>query len=349
MSLSNAELDALVMADIAAAAEGTPTPEATPAAESPEVRVEPSAETPTSAAAGAATPAAPVDPAKVEPPVSPTEEDEIEWRGQKVRIDPSQKKELLQKGFDYTQKTMELASYRRAADEQVKQISEAAKQQQEAIQSLFSDPEKLEAIAAAARARLGLAPSVVSSSPSASPTDPEEFVSKAEMQRQLQAIEAKALKAVQDAKSGVKEDIELNQMTSAYKADFDRTIDTLVKDKFPLLAEFGGDDVANRIRSDASAFHQSFMILNPGVQVNPEQVKAVMLESAKRRSDQIEGRLREREKSLAIQRKELTSKGPEPKGGQAPPAPAAGKPMKLNDPSLDAQVLQEIQSIMGRG
>lgn len=344
-SLSNAELDALVMADITAAAADPVS--ATPPVAGEEIRVEPLVETPTPAAAPAATPAAPAPEAKVEEPVS-AQEDVIEWRGQQVRVDPAQRKELLQKGFDYTQKTMEVAGLRRAAEEEVRSVRQAALEQQAAVQNLFNDPEKLEAIAAAARARLGLAPSAQPMA-SATPNDPDDFVSKAELTRRIDEVMRSAKAEVEKAKTGVREDIELTQMTSAYKSDFDRTLDTLVKDKFPLLTEFGGEDVADKIRRDASAFHQSFMILNPGVQIQPEQVKAVMLESAKRRSDQIEGRLREREKNSAIKQTKLTTQGIEPKGGQAPPQAASAKPMKLNDPSLDAQVLQEIQSIMGRG
>src|SRR5688572_5195638 len=112
MSLSNAELDALVLADIVAAASGE-TPAATPATESTEIRVEPPAETAIAEAAPAATPEAPKAETKVETAPAVSDEDVIEWRGQQVRVGPTQRKELLQKGCDYTQKTMELAGYRR--------------------------------------------------------------------------------------------------------------------------------------------------------------------------------------------------------------------------------------------
>lgn len=330
-------LDAQVLADVmGAAVKETDDANPDPVASAPEA-------SPASAPAAASPEAQPSGEPARETEV-PAQERLIKWRGQEVKVDPGEVDRLIQQGFDYTQKTMELANFRRAADEQVTTVMGQAKAQQEAVQALFNDPDKLEAIAAAARARLGLAPRS-----EATPSDPDEFVSKTELQRLLDQVKRDALEEVNKAKTDVRDNIEMAKMEGDYRADFNRTLDTLVRDKYPLLNEFGGDDIADKLRADAANFTKAFMTLNPGQIVDPERVKQVMAESAKRRHDQIEGRLREREKKSVIARTDLEKKGTEPRGGTAPPAPPSGKPLKLNDPSLDAQVLREIQGIMGQG
>lgn len=335
---SNAELDAAVLADIQAASS-----EATPEIPSHEV------EAPKVAAASPEVPNPAAVPAT---PEKETEEEKVErvarvikWKGQEVKVDPTAEDELIQKGFDYTQKTMELAAYRRQMDAKIAEIQSQADEQSRAVQNLFNDPDKLEAVVNAARQRLGLAPVDPTYAPN-DPNDPDQFVSKAELQRQLTAIREMAASESQKAKAEAKSEIELSTMQGAFKSDFDRTLDTLVRDKYPLLAEFGDEDVADKIRRDAYQFTQNFMTLNPGVPLDPNQVKSVMAESAKRRADKLEGKLRERDKRSAVSQSKLTSRGVEPRGGTPPPAPLAGKPMKLNDPSLEAQVLQEIQALM---
>lgn len=264
----------------------------------------------------------------------------------KVELTPELETELLQKGYDYTAKTMELAQFRKEAQAVIEEVRAEQKAQAEAVIALFNDPERLQLILDAKRAQAGLAPSA----PPAAEDDLE-FVSKSQLAAMMKEMEAKVRAEVkaetEKAKGSVREDIELRQMESSFRSDFDKHIDSLMQ-TFPVLQEFGGEDIANKIRADAHKFAQSVMVLNPGVALDPRQVKSVMMESAKRRAEAIEGKLREREKQVVMSHVKLVEKGPEPKGGGAAPAPPAAKPLKLKDPALDAQVLQEIESIMGK-
>lgn len=339
---AEALLDAQIMADITGSA-----PPGSPGSDDPlEIRVEPVAVTPQEAA-----PAAPV--AQPEPVADPLETYEFKHRGQEVKIDltPEQKREYVQKGYDYTTKTMELAQFRREAQDFVNQVRSEQKAQAEAVINLLNDPEKLSAILNAKRQAMGLEPQAPLAPPAQE--DDLEFVSKSQLKELMQEMEKKVEVRVraesEKAKGAVREDIEFRQLESGYKNDFDRHIDTLLREKFPVLSEFGGEEVADKIRADAHRFTQSFMILNPGLAIDPNQVKGVMVESAKKRSEAIEGKLREREKKVALSGARLVERGAEPKGGGAAPAPPAAKALKLKDPALDAQVLQEIESIMGRG
>lgn len=343
-------LDEAVMADILGAS--AEAPDAKPENDQPTVTVEPVP--PAQEAAPAAPDAKPeqaVTPAPEVPPSAAEKGYKFKHRGQEVEIKltPEQELEYISKGHDYTAKTMELADFRRYAEDVISKTEARAKEQAQAVIALLNDPEKLEAIAAAKRAALGQPPSPPAPS---TPDDPDDFISKTQFQALLKEemgkMEAKIRAEVERGKGSVKEDLEWARQRDSYKNDFDSHLNSLLKEKFPILSEFGDEDVADKIRLDAHKFTQAFITLNPGVTIDPAQVKSVMVDSAKRRAEAIEGKLREREKKNALSRATLVEKGPEPKGGGAAPAPPA-KSFSLKDPALDAQVLREIESIMGKG
>jgi hypothetical protein len=341
------------MEDIQAASEGR-QPQGDP--NESEINVEPLPAEEGSSAKPEATPDPPKEEAKEpEAPKEPTPvERVIKHRGQEVKLalKPEEEIDYIQKGYDYTAKTMELANFRKQAEAIIEQTRQEQKAQAEAVMALLSDADKLEMIAAGIRQKQGLP---AASQHSAQPNEDDDLpVSKSELKAYLtdleKKVEARVRAESQTAKQTVKEDIEYERMEGNYRLDFNAHVDALVKEKFPVLSEFDDQiEVADRIRKDANAFVQAFMTLNPGVAINPQQVKSVMTESAKRRAEVIEGKLRKREKQVALSKAELRDKGPEPRGGNAAPTPPAGKPPKLNDPSLEAAVLREIQSIMGKG
>lgn len=346
--LHSNELDALVLADIVAASSGE----------------EPAAEAPVE---GAKVEAAP-DPAPAqaeakveevakpaEPPAPQKEEKVIKHRGKEVKLEltPELKDELITKGYDYTAKTMELADFRRHAESVITQVRSEQTAQAEAVAKLLQDPDKLEMIAAAIRQKNGSGASTPAAIPAPSPEGDDEFISKSQLTAYLaeaeKRLEAKVRAEAEKSKVTVKEDLELTSLTNHFAQDFSSHASNLVRTEFPVLSEFGPEDVVDKIREDAHKFVQAFTTLNPGIAIDPKQVKSVMTESAKKRADAIEGKLREREKKDALSKASLVQKGPEPRGGGAAPAPSGSKPLKLNDPSLEAQVLAEIQSIMGKG
>lgn len=72
------------------------------------------------------------DPAPEEKPAEETEE--ITWNGETKRVTKSEMRELAQKGFDYTQKTQQLAEDRRAAEAHIAQEQQSIALQNENIE-----------------------------------------------------------------------------------------------------------------------------------------------------------------------------------------------------------------------
>ena len=281
----------------------------------------------------------------------------IVWNGQERNLTLEEASEFARKGFDYTQKTMSLADQRRQVEAYAKELQGREAARQEELRNLLLDDVRLETYLNALRTHKGVsAPAGRGPAPAASPVDDEELISRAEFERLLSTAKAEAkAEAIaaarqesQSASAKQREDLEIDRMADGYRNDFDRTLHSLVTEKFPILSDFGPPDIKDRIKAEGKNFLHARMTLNPGVPISPEEIKSAMVETAKRWSDHYEGKLREREKKFVTRQEVVMSRGPEPRGGSAPPAPASGRPMKLNDPKLDEQVLAEIQSIMGR-
>lgn len=71
-----------------------------------------------------------------EPEEAPEPVEEIEWNGETKKLTKTELKELAQKGFDYTQKTQQLAEQRRQLDASVEQAKQSIALQNEQIETI---------------------------------------------------------------------------------------------------------------------------------------------------------------------------------------------------------------------
>ena len=302
----------------------------------------------------AAAEAAPVAREAAEPPVETpawARERVFKHNGQEVKVVPSSEEEelaLIRQGYDYTRKTMELAQQRQRVETWAKELQTADQQRQAEMRQLLTDPNRLETYLNALRGNTGhRAPQAP-----AHGEDSDELISRSEARRLAEEAQHNATQAarreVDERARAIKQEVEIDRMAIEYQRDFDTTIANLVSTQYPLLSEFGPEDIGSKIKAQGHAFLQARAMLQPGVAVDPAEIKAAMVDYARRESERYEGRLREREKKFAVQRSEIVQRGTEPRGGQAPSAPVPAK-LSLKDPALDAQVLAEIESIMGRG
>jgi len=318
----------------------------------PEIAVEAS---PEAAPEGAQPPAASPSPTGEEPKAPAPEWSPREFtftrNGQQVSLKPSspeEELEFIRKGYDYTQKTMEVAEERKKLQAIAKELHERELQRQESIRAFFSD-----------KAKIARYLELMGGTPAAPPHTPEnpssdddiEPVSKAELAKLREELIAEAdRRADEKSESKVKailQEVAKTQMETEFRSEIDSTLKTLVTERFPILSNVEGIEML--IRADGKKAFDAEVILNgPEVPVDPRKVHQAMLESAQRRAEKLQAHLREKEKLEAVERATLTTRGPEPPGGNAP-LPPQTKKMRLNDPELDAQVVREIQSIMGSG
>lgn len=322
-----------------------------PAAHQSAESAEPKGDTPPVGAASTSTPppAAQAD----QPPSWTPKERVFKHNGQEVRYVPSSEDEevsLLRQGYDYTRKTMELAEQRRQLETVAREIQTREQARQEELRNLLLDKERLRNYLNALEG--GTTTTRVATQPTPTPAgEDDDLISRAEATRLAEEAARRAIEAAErtarEHGQALKQELEVDRLANSYRADFDHTIDKLVREQFPTLLEFGPPDIQDRIKAEGQKFLQARMTLQPGVAVDPGEIKTAMADAARRWNDHYEGRLREREKRFALSQATVVTKGTEPRGGSPPPAPSTAK-LKLNDPRLDEQVLAEIQSIMGR-
>jgi hypothetical protein len=69
-----------------------------------------------------------------EPEETPEETEELNWNGETKKVTKSELKELAQKGFDYTQKTQQLAAERKEVETTIRQAQQSMALQQQQIE-----------------------------------------------------------------------------------------------------------------------------------------------------------------------------------------------------------------------
>jgi hypothetical protein len=191
--------------------------------------------------------------------------------------------------------------------------------------------------------------------PAAETDDDLEPVSKADLARMRveiakEAEEKAAKRAEQLAEEKVKAVLNAavtERQAGVFKQDFDTTIDGY-KASFPELKFIEGVD-EQILAAGQRAFLAQIQLNGPNVPVDVRLVKQAMQEDAERRALKLRAHVKELEKTAAVEQATLTTGGIEPPGGNAPPTQAPKKKLSLKDAELDAQVTQDILSIMGRG
>jgi hypothetical protein len=326
------------MADIQSAP--TPAPEAAPvAAPAPEAAPAPPEAAPPASAAPEVPPADTSQPAAA--PVAETTPAEPvdagggqKWtftrKGQQVEVnDPTQALELIRKGYDYTEKTMELATQRRAFEEQ-----------RQATLAWLQDPANLRLALAHLEGQAPAqtqAPVAQTQAPAADDLATHQDLQRYQQQlaAQLQATQQQTAQMIQAAQLRA----ETDRYTQEYKAEVNKTLSTLY-DSYPLLKEV--EKVEKLILDDVSEQIRLQVQENPDQVVDIAEVKVLLAQNAKRRHDRLDAKLKDFRKMEVVRQAKLTSQGAEPPGG-APPAPPPPKAYKLGDPALTADVIKELQ------
>ncbi len=320
LNLSTAHEGAL--ADIEAANAGS-----APAAPTPEV-VETAPETPAAAAVEEATPPVsdetPAPAAQATPVESKEEPVAQKWtftrKGQQVEItDAQQAAELIRQGYDYTQKTMELAEYRRQAEAHLRQV--------------LTNPQLLRAqLAEIERLQGPVAPAPQAPAPDDLVTvEQHQQLLRAQLeqtQRQTQAYVNQALLRA-----------ETNRYAEEYTGEVNRHMSVLTGEKFPILKDV--DKIEKLILDDVSDMVKARIAMNPETPVEIGEVKTLIAQVAEKRATKLQARLKEHQKMEAVRAAKVTKQGIEPAGG-APPAPKASPSYKLNDPRLTELIISDL-------
>lgn len=270
--------------------------------------------------------------------------------GEEVRFKPSspdEEVEFIRKGYDYTAKTMELAEEKKTLQSLAKELADREEARQASLKAFFSNRANIARYLELLDQQGGGAPQ---QAPAPGEDADFEPISRADLAK-LRAEMVREAQAAADAKAeerfkSLLDSAATERLTTEYRSDFDKTIDSLVS-RHPEL-EFV-DGVGDLIRQAGSRAFQTQLTLNPDRPVDPALVKAAMEEDAAQRASRVAAKLREREKLEAASRSALTARGVEPPGGNAPTTPApsqASRPMSLKDPALDAAVIAEIQALI---
>jgi hypothetical protein len=265
-------------------------------------------------------------PAETPPPAPPAPVAEApKWKltrkGQEVEIsDPEEVRRLAQMGFDYTQKTQQVAEYERSLRAEAQKLVDH-----------FSKPENLKAALAA-----------LENSAPPPPPQPDDVPTVQTVERLISSQVAAARAQLQQEHLAA----ETARYTQEYTAEVDTTLKTLVTDKFPRLGDV--DKIEKLIMDDVAEEVAARVAADPTKVVPMADVKKLIVESATRRHDKLTARDKEHEKMRLVREAKLTTKGTEPPGGgAAPPAPAS-KPHKLGSAELTRSVTAELQAAFSK-
>lgn len=322
LNLTDASAGAL--ADIQAA---NTAPDPTPAAP-PAAPADPAPAAPAAAAPPPAEPAQPpaADPAPADPAPAPTDKWVLKRKGQEVEItDREELRRLAEQGFDYSQKTADLSQQRRAFEQQVAET-----------RAWLANPANLKAY---------LAQLETVQPPPAPDADPNDVPTRAEVEQKTQALLAETQRQTTTLVQQALLQAETSRYEQEYRGEVNRTISTLVQDKFPLLQDVDKidkllmDDVAEQVRARVE--------LHPDQVVGIDEVKGLLAKAAEKRADKLQARIREHLKMETVRAAKLTAQSPEPAGGP-PPAPTPPPNFKLGDPRLTQSIVEELQQAFDR-
>lgn len=326
--LSVASREALVDLQTPAAPESVQeTPSAAPVVETP------ANETPAPAAASSADQVDTTTPPPAPPPAEEvaTQTWEFTRKGQTVKVtDQTQALELIRKGYDYTEKTMELAEQKRQTEAQITQAREWLRNPVN-VRSLLQTLEGTPPV-----------PAPHTPDPEAFPTVAETQAAIAAQVRQAQAtMQVEAQTLVQRALL----DAETARYTQEYKAEVGKTMSLLTAEKYPILQDV--EKIDRLILDDVSEVIRGKVAENPSHVATIDEVKDLMVQSAKRRADRLDARVKEHLKMAVVREAKLKEKGAEPAGGGTPP-PAEDPTYKLGDARLTKSVIAELQAAFNR-
>jgi len=307
----------LASADLAEIA--TPAPDSNPL--SPENLAPDESATPPAAEA------APEQPTPESIPDTPTQvaatarELELTWRGQKVRLPEEEVVGLAQKGYDYSQKTAELARYRDELATQRTQLDQQAAE----LRQVLSDPQQLRQLVQWAAEQ----------QPDA--LDPNLAVTAQQAQQMIQSNLDKMQRQVQSEIKRGQLELETNRLEHEFTGSINQHLRQTLE-KYPVLQDVEGMDTL--LRREALAYQQTKLEANPGTEVTLPEILDVMAKSAHRQASKIEQRFQNLLKVNAVRHATVVNNGINP-GGNAPP-PVAEPQFKLGSKELRNQVLRDL-------
>ena len=298
------------------------------------------------AAAGAAEPTPQVEPnapqaaEPVQSPTDPTSPAEPEYefnrKGELVKIKASDPTipELLSKGHDYTQKTMEHAEQVRAFeaqrqqyDSQLQQQSAELTQRLQALDEVMNDPAKFQQLVAWQQQQRGM-----------QTTDPSDIPTIQQTQQLIQSQVETVQRQLQTDIMRAKFELETGRLEQEYSGKIGSHLESLTK-THPILQDVEGID--RLLRDEVAAGVAAKIKANPNVPVPLEDTLQMFSEAAKRRAAKIEERFQNRMKAAAAKKADVITTGIEPPGGAAP-TPTAGKVPKIGSKELHDQVLKDL-------
>jgi len=311
-------------ADIEAANAGAaPAAESTPAAEAAPVEAAPAEEVVTSEETPAEEPAA----EEAQPETTKDEPAAQKWtftrKGQTVEItDPKQAADLIRQGYDYTQKTMELAETRRAHEARIRDIltnRDILRKQLE-----FLDAQQ-----------------GVTATPTTPAPDGDDLISVSQAQQLVRAQLAQAQQEIAQSANRAILEAETSRYTQEYTGTVNRTLQTLVSDKFPILKDV--DKIEKLILDDVSEQVAARIQMEPNEVVPIEDVTALLAAAAQKRAAKLEVRVKDHIKMEAVRAAKAVKAGIEPAGGTTP-APKATPKYKLGDPRLTELAIADLMA-----
>jgi hypothetical protein len=283
------------------------------------------------AEAQAAEPSAP-EQAAPEPVTAPTpaeirREMELKWKGQSVRLPEDEVVSLAQKGYDYSQKTAELAREREMIVSQRAQLDQQAAE----LRQVLSDPQQLRQLVQWAAEQ----------QPDA--LDPNLAVTAQQAQQMIQQNLGQMQRQVQSEIKRAQLELETNRLEQEFSGSINQHLKQTL-DKYPVLQDVEG--MESLLRREALAYQQTKLAANPGTEVTLPEVLDVMARAAQRQAQKIESRFQNMLKANAVRQSTVVRNGIDA-GGSAP-APVPAPSFKLFSKELRQLAMQDVAASASR-
>ena len=253
-----------------------------------------------------------VTPQQAAPVTPPAEEAlyEVKINGQTHRVPLSELTSGYSRQRDYTQKTTEIAEYRRQIDAEVAQYRQ---QIQEARQYL-SQPHIRQAILAAQQQ---------------GQVDPNAQLTAAQAQQLLEQRLQQQEQVNQQQMQQMAYELQVQQLAAGYDREIVATIDAL-KQRHPVLQDIEGFD---QILRQKVGERQPQTL---------EEAKQAFIEIGQAAAAKVEARFATQQKQAAVQAAQLKRTGIEPPGGAVAPLPQTGQRLKIGSADMFAAAVSDM-------
>lgn len=267
---------------------------------------------------------------------------ELKVKGQTQVLSRDELIEMAQKGVDYTQKTQKVAE----SERQVLAAAELLQQREREIAEFLRDPDRVRAWTA----QLQQEAVATNADPNDIPTQASVIAQLRAQQREMQAQMDGKVQEVEQRINQRLFEADVAEKRQDYEGQLSKTIGGLVE-KFPALDAYDSKDLDKILRSDIAEKVAAKIAQFPDTAVSMDEVKAMLVDAAKSRSDRAQARIDNHVKMSAVRAAKLTRSGIEPAGGAvADPIPAVpAKSPKLGSRELLDSVTADINALFKKG